>query len=162
MRRHKSLLMILAILLMLSGCATLRSDFEEPAVTVSSIRALPTDNMTPQFEIGLHVVNPNRTDLELHGLAYRLKLQGYNILTGVAKDLPTIEGYGEGDISLIATADMLSSIRWLANLVSTQSETITYELEAKLDLGQFQPVVRVTKVGEINLSGKGTSKNNPD
>jgi LEA14-like dessication related protein len=145
---------IAASLLMLAGCATLRSDFEEPTITVSSIRALPADNMAPKFEIGLHIVNPNRAALELHGLAYRLNLQGYKILTGVARDLPTIEGYGEGDVTLIATADMLSSIRWLANLMSSQSEAITYELEAKLDLGGFQPAIRVKKEGEINLSAQ--------
>lgn len=53
---------------------------------------------------------------------------------------------------------MLSSIRWLANLVSTQRETVAYELEAKLDLGQFQPMVRVRKKGEINLSVDGADK----
>lgn len=153
MRRYRLRVLIPAILLGLAGCATLRSDFEEPTITVSSIRALPANTMAPQFEIGLHIVNPNRSALELQGLSYRLKLQDYNILTGVAKDLPVIEGYGEGDILLTATADMLNSIRWLANLVSTKSETITYELEAKLDLGKFRPLVRVTKQGEINLSG---------
>jgi LEA14-like dessication related protein len=153
MRRRTPRLMIVASLLVLAGCATLRPDFEAPTVTVSSIRALPAESMAPQFEIGLHIVNPNRAALELHGLAYRLNLQGYNILTGVAKDLPTIDGYGEGDITLIATTDMLSSIRWLANLMSTQSEVIAYELEAKLDLGGFHPTIRVKKEGEINLSG---------
>lgn len=149
---YKRLLPILVFVLTFAGCATLRPDFEEPTVTVSSIRALPADSMAPRFEIGLRIVNPNREALELHGLAYRLSLQGYHILTGVAKDLPTIEGYGEGDITLTATADMLSSLRWLANLVSSESEVITYELEAKLDLGGFHPVVRVKRKGQFNLS----------
>lgn len=154
MRRRTPCSMILATLLMLAGCATLRPDFEAPTVTVSSIRALPAETMVPRFEIGLHIVNPNRAALELHGLAYRLTLQGYNILTGVAKDLPTIDGYGEGNLTLIATADMVNSIRWLANLISTESEIITYELEAKLDLGGVHPLIRVKKKGEINLSAE--------
>lgn len=154
MQKQASWWMILAILLVPAGCATWRSDFEKPAISVSSIRALPTDSMAPQFEIGLHIVNPNRAALELHGLVYRLKLQGYTILTGVAKDLPTIEGYGEGNVLLVATADMLSSIRWLTNLLSAQRDRITYELEVKLDLGTFRPLVRVTREGEISLAGK--------
>ena len=117
--------------------------------------------MAPQFEIGLHIINPNRAALELHGLAYRLKLQDFNILTGVASDLPVIDGYSEGDITLTATADMLGSIRWLANLVSTQTDSIAYELEAKLDLGPFQPVVRVTQKGAIDLSAAMQAPSRP-
>lgn len=147
-------LIILTTLFAAAGCATLRPDFEQPTVTVSAIRVLPTESIAPQFEIDLHIINPNRTPLELHGIAYNLKLEGYKILTGVANDLPIIEGYGEGDVTLTATTDLFSSIRFFANLMNSQRETIAYALEAKLDLGPFHPTIHVGEEGEINLSGQ--------
>jgi hypothetical protein len=56
---------------------------------------------------------------------------------------------------------MLSSIRWLAHLVSTQSETIAYALEAKLDLGPLHPLVRVKKEGKIDLSATRPGEKQP-
>lgn len=153
MPRRPPIVIGLTVLLTLMGCATLRPDFEEPTVTVSSLRALPNEGLAPQIEIGLHIVNPNRVALNLQGIAYSLKLEGYKILTGVANDLPTIDAYGEGDVTLIATTDLLSSIRLITNLMNAQRGAIDYELEAKLDLGGFTPPIRVGEKGKIDLSG---------
>ena len=99
MRRRFVRGVIALMLLVGSGCATLGPDYETPAVNVSSIRALPSESIVPRFEIGLHIVNPNRSALALQGIAYTLKLEGHKLLTGVANDLPTIEGYGEGEVT---------------------------------------------------------------
>lgn len=156
--KGQSAVMMFMVLLGAFGCTVLKSNFVEPTVTVSSIRMLPAKDINPRFEIQLHVVNPNRDAIDLQGLAYRLKLQGYPVLTGVAKDLPTIEGYGEGDVFLTATADVINSIRWFANLVTSQNETISYELEGELDMGRLLPIFRVTQKGEIDLFGKDTPR----
>lgn len=154
MPRRVRTLIILAAVLMVTGCATLNPDFETPTVTVSAIRALPSEGIAPRFEIGLHIINPNRTALTLQGIAYSLKLDGHKLLTGVANDLPIIEGYAEGDVILIASTSLLSSIRFLADLMNTQPDAIAYDLEAKLDVGGFRPNIHVSEKGEINLSGQ--------
>ena len=154
MPRCQWVLIIASTALMITGCATLYPDFETPTVTVSAIRALPSESIAPRFEIGLHIINPNRTALKLFGIAYPLKLDGYKILTGVANDLPIIDGYGEGDVTLIAATSLLSSIRLFADLMNAQRDTVSYSLEAKLDLGGFRPNIHVNEKGEINLSGQ--------
>ena len=152
MPRRALTLIIVAAIALVTGCATLHPEFETPAVSVSTIRALPSEGMAPRFEIGLHITNPNRTALKLHGIAYSLKLDGYKILTGVANDLPTIDGYGEGDVTLIATTSLLSSIRFFTDLMNAQRDIIAYELNAKLDLGGLRPNIHVGEKGEISLS----------
>ncbi len=154
MPRCHWILILVSTVLMIAGCATLGPDYETPSVNVSAIRALPSDSIAPRFEIGLHITNPNRSALELHGIAYSLKLDGHKILTGVANDLPTIDGYGEGDVTLIATTSLLSSIRFFTDLMNAQRDTIAYELNAKLDLGGLRPNVHVGEKGEISLSGQ--------
>jgi LEA14-like dessication related protein len=135
------------------GCAGLEPGFETPTVGVSSFRILPSTGVAPRFEIGLHIVNPNRTALKLEGLVYSVTLEGHKVLIGVANDLPVIEAYGEGDVVLIATADLLNSIALFATLLQSQQEIFDYELDAKLDIGSFRPRIHVVKKGEISLSG---------
>jgi LEA14-like dessication related protein len=140
--------------LMMAGCATLRPSFETPTLTVNSIRLLPSGNIVPKFEVGLHIINPNRSALRLHGIAYTLSLDGFKVLTGVANDLPTIEAYGQGDITLVATANMISSIRLLSDLLNQQRNTITYDLDAKLDLGGILPALHINESGDIDLANQ--------
>jgi LEA14-like dessication related protein len=144
---------MLAVLAM-AGCATLRPDFETPTVTVNSIRLLPSGNIVPQFEVGLHIANPNRTALSLQGIAYTLSLDGFKVISGVANDLPTIDAYGQGDITLVASVNLMSSIRLLSDLMNQGGDAITYELDAKLDLGGILPTLHVTESGEIDLAGQ--------
>ena len=143
---------ILLIAMIVCGCATLNPTFEKPAVNVTSIKPIETEGLSPKFEIGLHIVNPNRTELKLHGVACTLAIEGYDLLTGVSKDLPTIDGYGEGDVKLTATASLMKSIQLFADIVNRQRETIAYTLEAKLDLGGLYPNVHVKEKGEFSLS----------
>jgi len=141
-------------LLLLSACATLNPEFEEPSVMVTSFRALPSENIVPRFEIGLHVINPNRSPLTLHGLSYNVELEGYRILTGVANQLPEIAAYGEGDVLLQASPDLFSTFNLFAELMTQPRERFRFKLEAKLDVGWLLPKIRVEKTGEIALESK--------
>ena len=154
MPRCNRILILASTVWMIVGCATLNLNYETPSVNISTIRALPSDSIAPRFEIGLHIINPNRSALNLQGIAYSLNLDGHKILTGVANDLPSIDGYGEGDVTLIATTSLLSSMRFFADLINAKRDTIAYEFNAKLDLGGLRPNVHVGEKGEISLSGQ--------
>ena len=135
----------------LQGCASMRSDYEEPAVTVTSFNPAPSDGDALSFEIGLRVVNPNRDPLELQGVAYTITLEGHKLITGVSKDLPVIEGYSEGTFTLIASASLFEAIQLLGDLMNNPKDRISYDLETKLDVGTFYPAIRVKNSGEISL-----------
>jgi len=152
MSRYHRITILVLMALTVAGCATLRPDFETPAVNVSAIRPLPSESLAPRFEIVLHIVNPNRSPLRLQGIVYTLALDGHKLLTGAANDLPTIDGYGEGEVVVTAAASLLSSIRFLTDLMNSHREAIAYELTAKLDPGGIRPSIHVSEKGEINLS----------
>jgi len=135
----------------LQGCASMRADYEEPAVTVTSFNPAPSDGGALSFEIGLRVVNPNRDPLELQGVAYTITLEGHKLITGVSKDLPVIEGYSEGTFKLLASASLFEAIQLLGDLMNNPKDRISYELETKLDVGTFYPTIRVNNSGEISL-----------
>jgi LEA14-like dessication related protein len=129
----------------------MRPDFETPSVTVTSFRMLPSNSMTPEFEIGLKVTNPNAQALSLRGVAYTVSLDGTDLVKGVANELPVIDAYGSGDVTLTASPDVFGGIQFLAALMSDPRDSVTYSLEAKLDVGSFVPAIRVRDEGEISL-----------
>lgn len=150
-QRILTLASIIVAALVLQACAGLRPGFETPTVTVSSFRPLPGDGAVPRFEIGLHIINPNREALKLEGLAYTVSLEGRELVKGVDNDLPVIQGYGEGDVTLVATPNLLGGIRLVTDLMATPRDRFSYALEAKLDVGRFTPAIRVRDEGEIAL-----------
>ena len=144
-------LVILTLAVGLGACTGLRPGFETPTVTVSSFRPLPAQGTVPRFEIGLHIVNPNREALKLQGLAYTVSLEGSELIKGAENELPVIEGYGEGDVVVTATPNLLGGIRLVTDLMSRPRDSYSYALEAKLDVGAFTRPIRVRDEGEIGL-----------
>ena len=144
-------------MVMLAGCAGMRPGYETPTVTVKSVRAIPSEGMLPEFEIDLHVVNPNREALKLAGVSYTVSLEGHELIKGVGNDLPVIDGYGEGDFTLNASADLFAGVGLIRDLMSTQTDTLSYSFEEKLDPGALRPSIRVKDAGEVSLSGIGNA-----
>ncbi len=140
------------IVVMFCGCAALQLEYESPTVNVTSFRALPSEGVVPRFEIGLHVINPNRTSLNLQGISYGVIIEGHKILTGVANDLPTIEAYGDGYITLNASPNLLSSVRLIADLMNQPGDTVSYLIDAKLDIGSYRPRIHVREEGNFSLA----------
>jgi hypothetical protein len=138
-------------LFFLAGCATLQPDYETPTVTVNSFRPLPGEGVAPRFEIGLRILNPNRSPLKLHGIAYNVRLEGHRLLAGVANDLPEVAPYGEADVILVVGVDLLGGIGLIGDLMQSSRESLTYRLEAKLDIGPLQPAIRIDHEGVVNL-----------
>lgn len=156
-RIHKSVLVVFSMCLLtlvLQSCASLDSDYEQPTVTLSSFRALPSEGMVPSFEIGLHILNPNPGSFQLEGVVYTISIQGHDVVKGVGKDFPLIEGYSEETIKLTAAANLFAGIRLVMDFMQKPQEELEFEFEAKLDTGGFGPSLRVKEKGSFRFDGK--------
>lgn len=143
--------LLLALLAVLAGCASLQSDFKEPRVTLLSIRPEIRNLFAPEFDVKLRVTNPNRNALEIVGLSYSIHLQGNKLIDGVARELPIIPAYGEADFGLRATADLVGGLSLISELLNQPNGEVDFEFNAEIDLGTFYPMVRVKRVGTISL-----------
>lgn len=150
-QRYRLSRLAIVLALVLTGCTSLQQDLEPPTVTVAGFRPVAGNGGALNFEIDLHIVNPNRQDLNIDGLVYTISLEGKKLVTGVGKDLPTIEGYSEADITVTATAGMLEVFQVLGGLMASPKDTVSYDLETKLDVGTFTPPIEVQKSGVITL-----------
>lgn len=155
-------ILIVLVATLLCSCATLSPDYEQPTVTLSSFKALPSEGMVPAFEIGLRIINPNSQALNLEGIVYTVSLEGYELVKGVGKDFPVIEGYSEGEVKLTAAANLLAGIRFVGDMMQSKSDSLEYEFKAKLDLGGLYPSIKLKEAGEINLDSMGRRPDIPD
>ena len=149
--RNRLLLVFFAALLYLQGCAAL-SNFETPSVTITSVRMVPSSGAVPAFDIGLRVTNPNRNALRLQGISYTVSLAGNEVIEGVGRDFPVIEGYGQQDLTITATANLFAGIRLFSELLNSPRDSVDYRVEARLDLGGLRPSLRVRDEGQLSLS----------
>jgi LEA14-like dessication related protein len=133
-------------------------DYEEPTVTLNSFRAMPSEGGIPTFEIGLHILNPNASPFRLEGVVYTVSIQGHDVVKGVGKDFPVLEGYSEQTIKLTATANLFAGIRLVMDLMNSPGKDLNYEFEAKLDTGGFGRSIRVREKGSFRMDGKGDSR----
>lgn len=151
-------LILVGNMLLLTGCAGLNPNYEPPVVNVQSFRALPADGGAvaglPTFEVGLQVLNPNPEPLNLEGVFYSISLEGQKLLSGVANDLPEIEGYGEGTVKLTASVSILGGVRLIHQLMTRPQDRVEYEFSARLDPKGFGRTIRVEEFGEISLTGE--------
>lgn len=142
----------LCIFSLLSGCAGItNSHFEQPVVSLSSFRMVPQQTVSPKFEIGLHIINPNRQALSFEGIFYTVTIEGYDVLAGVSNDLPTVDPYGEADITIDASVDLVKSIRLISSLMQQPRDRFKYSFKAKLDPGGLNPRITIQEDGEFDL-----------
>lgn len=135
-----------------SGCATLDKNHESPKVDVVGITKGASDTSAMQFTIQLRIVNPNAETINLSGLYYELSLEGIEVVTGTARDLPPIEGYSDAIVSVSSAASLLSSARLVQKLINEPQAMLEYELKAKLGTtSKWMPSTTVVETGEISL-----------
>ena len=146
-----SRLIMACVVLLFAGCASLSPDFEEPSLQINSVRLINFDGIAPQFEIDLHIVNPNRDALDLKGVSYTLHLAGKQVVSGATSNLPVVAAYGEADFKIDASVSLLDGLQLMSKLMNQYQENLTYEFNAKLDLGSFYPTIPIKREGVLNI-----------
>jgi len=137
-------------LCLVAGCTTLRPDFETPSVNVTSFKPLASQSFTPRFEIGMRVVNPNFTSLNLRGMTYKIFLNDYEVVEGAANELPVVSAYGEAQFNVIATVSLMEGMRFVQDMLKTANGQVDYRLQVKLDVGAMIPSIRIEKTGSYS------------
>jgi LEA14-like dessication related protein len=135
----------------LSACASLTEPLDPPRVSLENFSSLPSEGGGPRFEIKLRVQNPNEQKLDIAGISYGIELAGTEVVSGVSKDIPVIDGYSEGIVTLEASLKLLQVLRLLASLGQTTSDELTYRFTAKIDFKGLVPTQRVEEEGQITL-----------
>lgn len=141
------------ITLITVACSTINPYQEEPEISVDSFNLKSANSLSPIFEIGLRVINPNKTPLNIEGLSYSATVEGKKVLSGVNGEAFNIAGYSEETLTLQAKADVISAVQLFTKLLGSDSNSKEYSLRVKMDVGSFKIPIVITKKGTFSLLG---------
>jgi len=147
--------LLTAMLFVLSGCATLSPDFDEPTVELVSFKALPAKGFEQNFEIGLKLTNPNSFELPFNGISCELSVAGETLARGVTADIPTAGAYGESRFVVPVSTSLIGGFKVIKALMDNQGQGISYQLKAKLDIDiPFVPKLTIVQDGVVPMGQK--------
>lgn len=151
-------LLLLCPFLLATACSSLVPGFEQPQVSLTSFALAPQSNgLSPRFNIGLRITNPNRMPLPLRGISYEVEVEGNRILNGASPDLPTVGAYDSADFVIEAAPDLFGGARLLADLMTRQrSSSLGFTFRARIDSGSLLPAIRVEESGSFGLPAAGS------
>ena len=151
--RSGKLFLLAAKLLLLSACAVLDPNFKTPTVTLASVQPLQTTGLEQRFNIGLRVNNPNQNALNLVGISYAIELEGFEVITGAANNVPVIPAYGDTLINIEAAVGFMQGVKFIGALLNKTSPELGYKIKANLDTGlPIIGILPITNSGVVNLS----------
>ena len=144
-------ILLLFLVALVTGCASLTTPMDPPNVSLEDFSSIPSEGAGPRFQIKLRVQNPNEQSLDISGISYGIELAGQEVITGVSNDIPVIDGYSEGVVTLDASLKLFQVLRLLTSLGQTTADELTYRFTAKIDFKGLIPTQRVEEEGQITL-----------
>jgi LEA14-like dessication related protein len=143
----------LLLTLGLSGCAGLGPKLETPRLTLVSARLASGDMFSQQFQIRVHVANPNDRELPIKGIDYKLFLEGDSFAEGVSNAPFVVPALGETEFDMTLKTNFMSSIgRLLSRLESSNRSAVRYSLSGKVLVDmRFIRSIPFSETGTVDL-----------
>src|SRR5687768_2579623 len=127
------------MLLPLAGRMTPK--LQAPELSLVNVSMTSADIFNQQFNVRLHVQNPNDRDLPVNGIDYELFLEGDSFAEGVSNKQFVIPANGETEFDLPVRTNFVSSLGRLVSRLQGRKQ-VQYVLEGKVltDIGMFNKI----------------------
>ena len=162
MRRVNNLWPLLALLLVLAGCAGLSKYREGIKVSVSDIEVLETTMMEQLYLVTLRIQNRNDQALTLIGGSFDLEINGREFGSGVSDARVTIPPFTDEKIQVRMVSTLFGMLRLVQSFRESTEKALEYEISGRLSIEDALGGVPFSESGRISLpEGRSTQgKNN--
>lgn len=128
----KPVALLVALLLLLNGCATL--SLREPLqVSIAGLEPLPSEGLEARFLLKLRVQNPNDVALAYSGLSVDLDLEGRDFATGVTDVAGDVPRFGESVVHIPVTVPVSAILYQILDLTRGKPvDGVEYRLRGRL------------------------------
>jgi len=130
MKSIKIGVVILALFVLLSGCAGVGQQLDPPRISLANIRVEEVSGLETAFQIQLRVFNANDVDLNVKGIKAELEINGQPFATGVSNTPVEIPSYGTELVTVTVYSSVIKMFRSVYGL--KDSEELKYHLTGKL------------------------------
>ncbi|WP_251357985.1 LEA type 2 family protein [Kangiella sp. TOML190] len=159
--RFVSTAFIFLVIIFINSCATWRSDYQAPDLSLVNITMLESQGFEQLYEVKLRIQNPNDLEFPIKGMSYRLNLMGAKFATGVNDDKILLKPFSEEVVTFKVTTNWLQAGRALLNLSKQENPVVDYSMNAKIHTDKlFLGTIPVEKVGKLELESLFNQESN--
>ncbi len=130
MKSIKIGVVILALFVLLSGCAGVGQQLDPLRISLANIRVEEVSGLETAFQIQLRVFNANDVDLNVKGIKAELDINGQSFATGVSNTPVEIPSYGTELVTVTVYSSVIKMFRSVYGL--KDFEELKYHLTGKL------------------------------
>ena len=151
MNKTSSRCCLIALVLLLLGCAALYQSMERPRINIANIMPRDIKLFEQVFDLELRIQNPNNTPLEVNGLAFELELNGKRFATGVSNQSLVIDRLSSDVIHVEAITTLVGVLRQIAEYQETPIPRVGYRIMGSIYSGSSNVKLRFDDYGEIKI-----------
>jgi LEA14-like dessication related protein len=151
---------ILALVVLLSGCASLGS-LEAPELTLVQLTPVEATVFETTLAVQLRIANPNPEAITFEGASFKLTLDDHKVGRGMTPETLTIDRFGTQVVDITFHVSNASLLLRLKDVL--ESKTVSYGVSGKLyvKLGAGTRKLKVHNEGQIDMNAP-TSDLTPD
>ena len=149
---HLPKFLLLLLLALMTGCATLTGGLEPPLVTVVNLQPLSGEGFAPRFKVVLNLQNRNNQRLLISGFDFDLQVDGRRFASGVSSADLIVEPLSQTRAEVEVTINGLSLVRQLFSWLQAPPDSLSYEISGHLHLRQgLLRRLAFSRTGEVSL-----------
>ncbi len=155
--KKTSLLILIPLLALLSGCQILKSLIKTPEIKLKNAVLLSTTLFQGDLEFTFNVSNANPVAFKVDAITYQLVVDGKKTLEGILEKSIDLPAMGGADITIPVTVNYMETLDTLMALF--KKDTLTYELSGTVKIGQFTvpfthtDVIHIPKPPTVQVKG---------
>jgi LEA14-like dessication related protein len=143
-----AVIVTLALLILVSGCAGLR--MQAPSVTVADISVMEVSLFEQRYAFKLRVLNPNDMEIAVTGMTFEIELNNQPFAKGVSNKPAMLPRLGEAIVEVSAVSDLTGFIRQINELRKGTLDSVSYRIKGRL-IGDSFPNLNFENSGKIGL-----------
>jgi LEA14-like dessication related protein len=127
-------------LLLLAGCAV--THLQAPAISLTSVQLTDVQIDQQQFNVQLHVQNPNDRPLPIKSVSCTLEIEGVEVGQGKSTGPFTVPANGDSDVEMLVTTNLANSVPNLLLRVVQRKQLPEYHLSGWVnpDIALLPPI----------------------
>ena len=139
---------LLGALLWLAGCSSMSPLEETPRVSVIGLKPVEIGLLEQRYTVRLRVQNPNRVELGIQGMNYRIEVNDREFAQGVSDKDVLIAPFSEGLVDVSVVSNLGSIIRQL-KLLSEKGTPFRYRISGRIALKGVPGTIPFSHEGEL-------------
>ena len=150
--------LLLLLVGILSGCASLHHQEGHVKVTIVDITPLESTLMEQRYLIKLRIQNRSQKPLTIDGMSFNVELNRKDFASGVSNQNVTASAYSEAVFDIKASSTIFGAIRQIYSIQELKGKPFHYTISGNLSSPDSFFNVPFRESGEIDLSVPGAGE----